>query len=342
MTNLTLQDLQDIFGATTSQFPFEKFKDILDKLLIDNSLIPSLETRNRNGQLRKYKGEYYFSLKIGSGNVLFGGNENSPNGKSVPTIKIYKNNRILNKVPLEFTFPSQDDRSPNRICIILSPETIDVIFDIMHEEIEEYNTSHENRLLHEFKPSMDKELTKDKASGSLSKALPIVLILFFFIVIIVLISIHSNDIPSDPIVVSQQRVVASDSTPHSIKSEASVNSKPSRPSKEFHFKNYYGNRVSATVFPATEYGANRKIVIFAPWQDGSDENIYLISLVSFQKVFGYNRGSFRLEDAYKLYDSNTQKKAIVWDIRNPGQRFYCLPIIDIDTGNIVSLVLWLE
>ncbi len=176
MTTLTQKDLQDIYGDTISLFPFNTFTGVLEKVMMENEFIPFLNTRNKGGQLRKYKGEYYFPLKIGTNNVFFGGNENTPDGRRVPTIKIDKNNRSLHKIPPELTFPSQDDRGLSRICIILSSEIIDVLFDVMQAEIDKYKISHEKQFSPQLKdmPLMAKENTNDTSNNIPSAILIII------------------------------------------------------------------------------------------------------------------------------------------------------------------------
>ena len=146
MTNLALQDLRDIYDTTINQFPFDSFINILDSLLVNTKPVLSLDTRNKNDQLRKYKGEYYFSLRCKSGNILFGGNENTPSGKRVPTLKIHITNRILQRLSPEDTFPSQDDRSGNRMCVVISSKLFDVLLDILQEEISNYLNRNERQL----------------------------------------------------------------------------------------------------------------------------------------------------------------------------------------------------
>jgi len=41
MTALTIQDLQEVYGDTINQFPFETFNSLLEKIIIENKLIPS-------------------------------------------------------------------------------------------------------------------------------------------------------------------------------------------------------------------------------------------------------------------------------------------------------------
>ena len=112
------------------------------------------------------------------------------------------------------------------------------------------------------------------------------------------------------------------------------------PDIEFSFIIQGGAQISATVFPAPEYGQNRKIVIFAPFLGYSDGNFYQASIQSLKNIYGENRGLFYLKDAQRQYDSITNAYAMYWEIYNPSQRFYFLPIIDSDTNKIGALVVW--
>jgi len=88
-------------------------------------------------------------------------------------------------------------------------------------------------------------------------------------------------------------------------------------SGEYSFVVQGGRNISASVFPASEYGKGRQIVIFAPFMDYSDRNFYSASLAALHNIFGKRRGLFQLDDARKEYDSVIGAKVIYWTISNP-------------------------
>jgi hypothetical protein len=127
-----------------------------------------------------------------------------------------------------------------------------------------------------------------------------------------------------------------------IFASVAVCQKSTKPDKKFTFYVQDGKKISASVFPAKEYGRGKKIVIFTPSIEYSDGNFYNACLQALFNIYGKQRGLFQLEDAEKEYDSTIHSKVIYWYISNPRQKFYSYPMVDTDTGTIVSVVIWIE
>jgi hypothetical protein len=111
--------------------------------------------------------------------------------------------------------------------------------------------------------------------------------------------------------------------------------------KSFSFPVQGGKKITAYVYPDEKY-PNRKIVIFAPFLEKTDGNLYNASLHSLWSIYGKKRGLFMLEDAKTEFDSQMGGNAICWEIFNPKQEFCVFPIKDTETGGLGILHVWLK
>lgn len=112
--------------------------------------------------------------------------------------------------------------------------------------------------------------------------------------------------------------------------------------KTFSFSVQKGVEIKATVFPATEYGKDRKFVAFVPPIKKTDGNLYNASLQTLSNVYGKKRGLFFLKDTKIEYDSKVGGSALYWYVSNPKQRFYVFPVKDEGMENIFAIVVWLK
>jgi uncharacterized protein YjaG (DUF416 family) len=102
-----------------------------------------------------------------------------------------------------------------------------------------------------------------------------------------------------------------------------------------------GKKITASVFPDTEK-SDGKMVIFSPFLEKSDGNLYNAALNSLWNVYGKKRGLFQLKDAKLEFDSALGGNAICWDVFNPKQQFCVFPIKDSGAGELGTLRVWLK
>lgn len=123
----------------------------------------------------------------------------------------------------------------------------------------------------------------------------------------------------------------------------SPNSLPEKGKEEktFSFAVQDGQKIEGTVYPDTEK-PNGKMIIFTPYLDKTDGNLYNAALNSLWSVYGKKRGLFQLADAKTEFDSGLGGNAICWDVSDPKQQFCVFPIKDSGSGEIASLRVWLK
>jgi hypothetical protein len=111
--------------------------------------------------------------------------------------------------------------------------------------------------------------------------------------------------------------------------------------KSFIFAVQGGKKITGYVYPDTEK-PNGKMIIFTPFLDKTDGNLYNASLNSLWSVYGKKRGLFQLADAKTEFDSGLGGNAICWDVFNPKQQFCVFPIKASETSGIGVLRVWLK
>ena len=140
-----------------------------------------------------------------------------------------------------------------------------------------------------------------------------------------------------------RNVTFTPSNTNSLASTPSPNLSPEKGKEEksFSFPVQGGKKITAYVYPDTEK-PNGKMIIFAPFLDKTDGNLYNASLHSLWSVYGKKRGLFQLEDAKTEFDSDLGGNAICWEVFNPKQQFCVFPIKDSETSGIGVLRVWLK
>lgn len=111
--------------------------------------------------------------------------------------------------------------------------------------------------------------------------------------------------------------------------------------KSFTFVVQGGKEIKGSIFP-NKVKPGGKTIIFAPFLDKTDGNLYNAALNSLWSVYGKNRGLFQLADAKTELDNDLGGNAICWDISNPNQQFCVFPEKDSETGGIGVLHIWLK
>ena len=112
-----------------------------------------------------------------------------------------------------------------------------------------------------------------------------------------------------------------------------LSSEKGKEEKSFTFPVQGGKEITAYVYPDPEKPKG-KMIIFAPFLDKTDGNLYDASLHSLWSVYGKKRGLFQLNDAKTEFDSRLGGNAICWDVFNPKQQFCVFPIKDSETSGI--------
>lgn len=97
--------------------------------------------------------------------------------------------------------------------------------------------------------------------------------------------------------------------------------------KTFSFTVQGGKKITAGVYPDTEKPSG-KMIIFTPFLEKTDGNLYNAALNSLWSVYGKKRGLFQLEDAKSESNSDLGGNAVYWDVFNPKQEFCVFPIKD--------------
>ncbi|MDP2885347.1 MAG: hypothetical protein Q8P51_10045 [Ignavibacteria bacterium] len=325
------KDIRTIFSGSIEKPLMDKFVQKLDKFLWAYPTRLVLRTRKEKNQPLAIAGSRYFGVFYPArqnATVFVGSMERDETGSLKPIIRFRNTNPLLASLPTECKFES---RIRNWTCVHISEQVVDTLPLLMKTEADclarvQYTDAQTNL-------SSVSTATSVPSSSSLYGWLAGVLV-----VVVAFLWLVTRQSPDQASTEKPPEI----QIPQKPSETAAVPSKPPALIKEFHFLNTFRERVTASVYHAEQYGPGRIIVIFVPLQDGADANFHLLSLYSLQQVFGLHRGSFKLKDAYKLYDTYTGKRAVVWDITNPPQKFFCLPIIDTDTDKVVSLVVWLE
>lgn len=120
-----------------------------------------------------------------------------------------------------------------------------------------------------------------------------------------------------------------------------LNTEKGKEEKDFSFVIQGGKKIKGSVFPS-KLKPNGKMIIFAPFLDKTDGNLYNAALNSLWNVYGKQRGLFQLSDAKTENDSELGSNSICWDISNPNQQFCVFPIKDSETNGIGVLHIWLK
>ncbi len=140
-----------------------------------------------------------------------------------------------------------------------------------------------------------------------------------------------------------RNVTFTPSNTNSLAASPSPNLSPEKGKEEksFTFTVQGGKKITGYVYPDTEK-PNGKMIIFAPFLDKTDGNLYNAALNSLWSAYGKKRGLFQLADAKTEFDSSLGGNAICWEVFNPKQQFCVFPIKDSETSGLGVLRVWLK
>jgi hypothetical protein len=125
---------------------FNKLIEILDSLETKYSERALLRTRDDEKELLHSSSTNYFtyiepSKKDKPDTIFAGALEKPPRGNRAPVIRVRSSNQFLAKIPSLFKFPFERERNPEWTNIIVSSNTIEVLKEILHSEVESYFAS---------------------------------------------------------------------------------------------------------------------------------------------------------------------------------------------------------
>jgi hypothetical protein len=160
------------------------------------------------------------------------------------------------------------------------------------------------------------------------------LIAIFFLIASVLACANSSDNPKVAVTQSNTNSLAATPSPK-------LEPEKSKEEKSFSFTVQGGKKITGSVFPNPNK-ADGKMIIFTPFLEKSDGNLYNAALNSLWSVYGKKRGLFQLKDAKLEFDSALGGNAICWDVFNPKQQFCVFPIKDSGAEELGSLHIWLK
>jgi len=127
--------------------------------------------------------------------------------------------------------------------------------------------------------------------------------------------------------------------PAIVPTEQSTQETNAQEEKTFLFYGAGGKEISAYVYADTENpGSN--MVIFTPYVDQTDGELYNASQNALWNIYGKERGLLQLDNAKTEYDDSLGGNAICWAIFNPDEYFCVFPIKDSGTESITALLVW--
>jgi hypothetical protein len=83
-------------------------------------------------------------------------------------------------------------------------------------------------------------------------------------------------------------------------------------------------------------------VVFAPFLEKTDGNLYQAALQSLWNRYGKERGLFQLQDAQMRPNAGLGGNAICWRISYPSAHYCIVPTKDSRTDRIGALTVWIE
>lgn len=101
-----------------------------------------------------------------------------------------------------------------------------------------------------------------------------------------------------------------------------------------------GKKIDAIVTESSS--SEKKLVMFDPFIEPTDGNLYMASLMILGEIYGKERGSIQLNDA-TTKDVSGLGKAACWTIANPSQSFCVSHMRVSDTDKRLSgMMVWVE
>jgi hypothetical protein len=114
-----------------------------------------------------------------------------------------------------------------------------------------------------------------------------------------------------------------------------------RPMTEFRFPVQGGTDVTAWTSREASPLAKR-VVVFSPFIERTDGNLYHAALQSLVNLYGKQRGLIQLEEARVRPEPSMGGNAICWTINNPTADYCVFPTKDTETGRIGALTVWIQ
>lgn len=111
--------------------------------------------------------------------------------------------------------------------------------------------------------------------------------------------------------------------------------------REFQFTVQGGTRVIATT-KAGAPGKARQAVLFTPFLERTDGNLYGAALNVLWNLYGKSRGTFQLQDARMKPEPSLGGQAICWSIANPVTEYCVFPTKDEASGRLAALTVWVK
>ena len=111
--------------------------------------------------------------------------------------------------------------------------------------------------------------------------------------------------------------------------------------KEFEFSVQGGQRVVATT-QVTASTTEKRLVLFTPFIDRTDGNLYQAALESLWHLYGKERGLFQLQDASTRAEPGLGGNAICWEVANPTSDYCVFPVKDEASQKLAALTVWVE
>ena len=111
---------------------------------------------------------------------------------------------------------------------------------------------------------------------------------------------------------------------------------------EFSFSAQGNQKIIATTQPSAAGPSAKRLVMFTPFLDRTDGNLYLAALQSLFNLYGKHRGLFQLGDARTKAEPALGGSAICWRVSNPATDYCVFPVKDESTGKVAALTVWLE
>lgn len=102
-----------------------------------------LRTRGSDNKIRHSSSTNYFtyvetSEKLKPETIFAGALEKAPRSVKSPVIRVRNSNPLLAKISSTHKFSFERERNPGWTNIIISSQTIEIFFDILHYEVENY------------------------------------------------------------------------------------------------------------------------------------------------------------------------------------------------------------
>ena len=111
---------------------------------------------------------------------------------------------------------------------------------------------------------------------------------------------------------------------------------------EFSFSAQGNEKIVATTQRTAAGPSAKRLVMFTPFLDRTDGNLYLAALQSLSNLYGKDRGLFQLGDEKAKAEPALGGNAVCWRVSNPAADFCVFPVKDESSGKIAALTVWLE